>query len=246
MKSLRKIVIRIAVAILLGLLVLVLNHFVKEILTIINPGLLKSKVWMSSFIEHIFMLTFSILIVLIISKRKLSDYGFNTGNNVRYFKTILFTFLFGLITMIITGIGISLLDSFFPIKGSEHFASEYSFIKTVIFVWILASISEEVLTRGLIQGYLEPLKKYRKRLFKVNISLPILIGALFFASMHIMLLTTGMNRNMVLGIVFSTFILGIVAGYYREKTNSLIPAILAHMMFNIGGSFLGFIGNLMG
>jgi membrane protease YdiL (CAAX protease family) len=30
-------------------------------------------------------------------------------------------------------------------------------------------------------------------------------------------------------------LLGIVAGYNREKTGSLIPAIIIHALFNIGG-----------
>ena len=63
-----------------------------------------------------------------------------------------------------------------------------------------------------------------------------LVGALFFASMHVMLLTTGMGSSAVFNIVLSAFILGVVAGYYREKTESLIPAIFVHMLFNVGGN----------
>ncbi|MCK4395436.1 CPBP family intramembrane metalloprotease [candidate division WOR-3 bacterium] len=246
MKLLKNPVMRIVFAILLGLLILLINHFVKEIITIIKPDLMKSKIWLSPSIGHLSMLVFSILTMLIVSKRKLSHYGFNAGNNIRYFRTIFISFILGIITMIFVGVAVSLLNSFFPVTGVGHFASEYSFLEQVIFIWILASISEEVLTRGLIQGYLEPLVKYRKKLFKITISLPILIGALFFAAMHIGLLTTGMNIYMFSGIVFSTFILGVVAGYFREKTNSLIPAIIAHMMFNIGGGLLSFIGKLKG
>jgi membrane protease YdiL (CAAX protease family) len=36
-------------------------------------------------------------------------------------------------------------------------------------------------------------------------------------------------------IVLATF-LGIVAAYYRESTGSLLPAILVHALFNIGGT----------
>ena len=36
-------------------------------------------------------------------------------------------------------------------------------------------------------------------------------------------------------VIVLTSLLGIVAGYYREKTGSLIPAIIIHALFNIGG-----------
>jgi membrane protease YdiL (CAAX protease family) len=36
--------------------------------------------------------------------------------------------------------------------------------------------------------------------------------------------------------MFSAVILGTVAGYYRDQTKSLVPAILIHALFNVGGS----------
>ncbi|MCK5599585.1 CPBP family intramembrane metalloprotease [bacterium] len=37
--------------------------------------------------------------------------------------------------------------------------------------------------------------------------------------------------------------MGLFAGYYREKTGSLIPAILIHISANIGGYLAGFLTN---
>ena len=48
----------------------------------------------------------------------------------------------------------------------------------------------------------------------------------------------------VIAIVAFAFILGLVAGYYREKTESLIPAILVHMFANIGGSLASILLSL--
>jgi membrane protease YdiL (CAAX protease family) len=87
-----------------------------------------------------------------------------------------------------------------------------------------------------------PLKKYGFTLAKKYISLPVIIGALFFGTMHLMLLTTGMNIFMVGAVFVSTCVLGLIAGYYREKTASLIPAIVAHMIFNIVGTVLSMLG----
>ena len=51
----------------------------------------------------------------------------------------------------------------------------------------------------------------------------------------------GADVGGVLIAVLFAFVLGIVAGYYRQKTESLIPAILVHMLANVGGSLAGFL-----
>ena len=235
-------ILRIIIAILLGLFVLNVIPYVERFITAIYPDVMDSLSWLIRISEGIAMLVFSIFLILFINKGNLTQYGFTLGKNVRYVKIIILSFIIGIITMLITGIIASVLQSLHPVKGGEHFASSYSFLETVFYVWILASISEEILTRGLIQGYLAPLKKYGFKIFKKYISLPILIGALFFGLMHVMLLTTGMNVYMVFAVVFTCFILGLLAGYYRENTGSLIPAVVVHMMFNIGGALLGLLG----
>jgi len=46
-------------------------------------------------------------------------------------------------------------------------------------------------------------------------------------------------------VIFGT-ILGLIAGYQKEKTNSLIPAIIVHFCFNVGVSFLTLLEVLTG
>jgi membrane protease YdiL (CAAX protease family) len=60
--------------------------------------------------------------------------------------------------------------------------------------------------------------------------LPVLFSGLYFGLMHVV----AINK---LGppVIVLTTLLGLVAGYYREKTGSLIPAIIIHALFNIGG-----------
>jgi membrane protease YdiL (CAAX protease family) len=52
--------------------------------------------------------------------------------------------------------------------------------------------------------------------------------------MHVVLWTKLGPATLV--IVFLAGLLGLIAGYYREKTGSLIPAILIHAFFDIGGT----------
>ena len=234
-------VARVVIAILMGLFVINMVDYVERLIILI-PGVMDMFSWIPRLSGSVSTVVFAVLIILIVNKGKLTDYGFTFGRKIRYVKIIILSFVIGIVTMLITGIIVNILNSFFPVEGGEHFASKYSFLETVLYVWILASISEEVLTRGLIQGFLMPLRKYGFRIFKRFISAPVLIGALFFGAIHIMLLTTGMNAYMVFAVVVTCFILGLMAGYTREKTGSLIPAIIVHMVFNIGGAFLGLLG----
>lgn len=234
-------VARVVIAILMGLFVINIVDYVEKLITLI-PGVMAVLSWIPRLSEGVAMIVVTVLIILIVNKGKLTDYGFTFGKNIKYVKIIILSFIVGIVTMFVMGIVVNILNSLFPVEGGEHFASKYSFLETVLYVWILASISEEVLTRGLIQGFLMPLREYGFRIFKRFVSVPVLIGALFFGAIHIMLLTTGMNAYMVFAVVVTCFILGLMAGYTREKTGSLIPAIIVHMMFNIGGAFLGLLG----
>ena len=106
--------------------------------------------------------------------------------------------------------------------------------QTVLRVWIVASIAEEVLTRGLIQGLLAPLSTTGFRIGAELVSVSILLAALAFAAMHLVLV-----RKMgakAAPVIVLTFLLGCVAGAYLQATGSLIPAVIIHMLFNVGGT----------
>ena len=66
------------------------------------------------------------------------------------------------------------------------------------------------------------------------LSAPVLFGGLFFGAMHVVLWTK-MGPLAIVPMILATG-LGVVTGYYREKTGSLIPGVLIHGLFNIGGS----------
>lgn len=106
--------------------------------------------------------------------------------------------------------------------------------QTVVRVWVTASIAEELLTRGLVQGLLEPLSGVGFGVGANFVTVPILLAALVFAALHLVLV-----RKMgaaVVPVIALAFLLGCVAGVYRQTTGSLIPAVIVHMLFNIGGT----------
>lgn len=104
----------------------------------------------------------------------------------------------------------------------------------ILSIWIYASVCEEIFTRGLLQSWLAPLARYRIRLGGWVVSTPVLASALFFAAMHVVLWPK--LGPAALAVMFLAGVLGLIAGFYRERTGSLIPAILIHAFFDIGGT----------
>ena len=105
----------------------------------------------------------------------------------------------------------------------------------------MASFSEEIFTRGLIYSYIAQFNYDKIESQKDRNSFPIIISALFFSGMHLMLLLQGTKLGEVMLICAFAFIIGLIAGYFRDKSGSLIPAIVVHMFGNIGCSLMIFL-----
>jgi membrane protease YdiL (CAAX protease family) len=216
---------RILAAVFLGFLVLSSVGVIISIAHIRQLAIL-SQPWAEGFLSHTSMWLFSLILILIVSKGKLRSYGFCVGNEYRMATMIILgTF---------TGIALEVVLKAIP-NSATSIELNYTFTQTILFVWMYASISEEVLTRGLIQSFLAPLSRYKMSFASVRISLPVLVSALFFGLMHLGLLTTGAAWPPVLCYVIFASVLGLIAGYQRERTGSIIPAIIVHIFGNIGG-----------
>jgi membrane protease YdiL (CAAX protease family) len=110
---------------------------------------------------------------------------------------------------------------------------ELTKLQIVVFVWIYASICEETLTRGLLQTLLKGDARVGAAATRW-LSMPVIVSALFFGAMHLVLVKS-MGPSAVPVILLAVF-LGLVAARYRERTGSLLPAIIVHALFNIGGT----------
>ena len=188
-------------------------------------GITKSDKFVTTLIMQIFIGLYSILISYFLSKKRLPEYGFNLTKNIPYLKILLLVLVVSLVSNIII--------SFFPMDGPGHFAMEFETWQLIIATWFIAPISEEFLMRGLLQSYLNALKKYSFKLLKIKISLPVVIGAFYFSLIHLPLLFMGMGLTLGIFILISCFTTGLIAGYYRESSGSLLPAILIHSLANI-------------
>jgi membrane protease YdiL (CAAX protease family) len=179
--------------------------------------------WLSAFITHTSMWILSILIIILLTRGRIGEYGFTRGKFLLTGKIFLWVIPTAILS--VTGFIASRLGQDVPADPAR------SHLQNIVFVWIYASVCEEVFTRGLLQSFLSPLAGSGIKLSKgLRLSLPVLFSGLYFGLMHIV----AIDRIGPPGIVL-TSVLGIVAGYYREKTESLIPAIIIHALFNVGG-----------
>jgi membrane protease YdiL (CAAX protease family) len=110
-------------------------------------------------------------------------------------------------------------------------------LRMILSVWILASVSEEVFFRGLLMGFLAPLRHSGVRLLTTHISVPVALCALLFGLGHLPLLGV-IGTRMTISVIVAAVVLGFMAGYYRERAGSLLPAIAVHMTFNVAGGIV--------
>jgi membrane protease YdiL (CAAX protease family) len=197
--------------------------------------LLDSVEWLnSSHIVQFSMLIIAVLLIIIIGKNKFSNFGFKGAPVKVVLNSILLAFGVSLVLFLANGIYMNITSS---VASSQVSFLESNFLSRIILIWIIASSVEEIFYRGFLQTYLEPLKDIGLKLGKVYLSLPVMLTALMFGFMHLCL--KGMLPwIMVRFIILNATILGLIAGYYREKTGSLIPAYFVHLTFNVVGMMI--------
>lgn len=193
-------------------------------------GEIDPEIFSFRIIVQLFTGFYALLLSAILTKGKIFKHGYRFVKNNYLIKVLSIVFISEII--------ISIIFSFFPITGKEQFDTKWSFLQFGFGVWIIASTTEELLCRGLVQSYLEPLQKYKLRIKSINLSLPVIISALFFMLMHSTLVMDGMDKILYIKLLVATLSLGLIAGYFREKSGSVIPAIIAHSFANICCYFL--------
>lgn len=188
--------------------------------------------WVSVFVNYSVMLAVSMILILASSMGNPSRFGFRRAVRFMYGAGVLWGILLG---------ALGTVTILLARRGGLTVLGGLEFWHMVLLIWIMASVAEEILVRGYIQGYLEPLVDRSFTIFGLRMSLPVVLCALFFSAMHLILLTTGTPPLTVYIVMVFTFALGLLAGYQREQTKSVIPAITAHIFFNVGGVIGGIL-----
>jgi membrane protease YdiL (CAAX protease family) len=178
------------------------------------------------------LLILSLILIFGLGKGNPKSFGFAKPDSLQVFSCAGWG--------VLLGVGVSIATT---LTGGENAMPDYrmSLVQQILFVWLWASMCEEIFLRGLIQSYLSPLGSRRVNIFNLRISLPVFVSAVLFGLMHLGLLGTGVQTAVVFVVVIFSFGLGLVAGYYRERSGSLLPAVLVHMFGNIGGSLAAWL-----
>jgi membrane protease YdiL (CAAX protease family) len=170
----------------------------------------------SFYLQSIYLIVVLLLMVLI-SRGRLQSFGFVCGSfrlSWRYFAW--------LIPPLAMGIAGALQTHSNASAGAPLGLSK---LQIVVFIWIYSSFCEEVLTRGFLQTLLS------RVLGENRFGITVFLSGLFFGLMHLIAI-----RQMGPGvIVFATY-LGMVAAYYRQKSGSIYPAMLLHLLFNVSST----------
>ena len=227
----------VTVLIALGLF-LVVDIPARGIIAVLSSFLSSASWWVTPLIRQLSEVLIALILMVLIDRRVDFDrHGFRFSGNLNIWKSIIYTPLLFIITLIIGGILASVITALMGPTPTYDFGNMNLF-QTIIKVWILASIGEEIIFRGLILTYLSSRIHTSFSLFRIRITHSTLIAAIFFSLAHFMLLLKGAGAVQMAFISVMTFILGLGAGYFREKTGSLVPAIIIHILFNVFGYLL--------
>ena len=186
-----------------------------------------------SFETHATMLLLSLIAIFLFKNQKLLSFP----NKKFQFKHIWKPILFMILGFIIIQILVTVILLPFGLKSESNklqgAIAELKPIEVFLFVVILASVAEEFLFRGFLQNILSPLKPKGIKIFKIKISLPVIISGIIFGLAHLILLTTGAEISFVIRTVFYTITVGLIAGYFYEKYDNILYAIITHSVANI-------------
>nr|WP_321452772.1 type II CAAX endopeptidase family protein [uncultured Carboxylicivirga sp.] len=207
-------------AIFIAIVIFIMSHGAARITIDLLPESLQLDWLLQNIPMKIYMAVLSIVAILLFNKNSFQGYGFQKPRNTKYFKLVLTTFIGTYASMIIGGVVfMGILNHLFPTGNTKTFAEFGSIVEMIIAAWIVSSIGEEILFRGFVQGFIQHLKNIKI----LNLSLPVIISGVSFGCMHLVLITVGMNIWFVcLQLLFTTTI-GLIAAYYREKSDSILP-----------------------
>jgi membrane protease YdiL (CAAX protease family) len=184
-------------------------------------------------VSQTFFLITSLLLMRWVGRKPFRVYGFRLADRRSVLIPIGLAVGITLAGMVISSVLTMLSPGNEPSAGL-HPAARYGFWHMALSVWVYASLCEEVFFRGWLQTELGVWGRDRARM---AFSPPVLIPALLFSFGHLCLIGI-LDSGMLLSVLIMTFGIGWLAGYWRQKTGSLLPAYLIHFTANAVGSGL--------
>lgn len=189
----------------------------------------------SSFFNQFVFFVFSSILIIIFNKKRVIEFNIKQISIKQIVPPILIVTIFVTFCILIS-------EQLFGSSNTHQGNMPTMTITEQFFVIVIfASISEELLFRGFLQNMLAPIQTIGIKLFKIKLSLPVIISGTFFGIIHFAILTFGASFVFALTIVLSAIVMGIIAGYYQEKNNNFLFAPIIHMTANLIGMILPMI-----
>ena len=158
--------------------------------------------------------------IVVIEKTNISAFGFETENIE---KSLLYGFAFFIVFGVVLIISSSLL---FFVFTNQMLIASYSiavFLSSMPFQTLCVGLSEE----GLFRGYMEThLRKF------YTVGMAIFIQATFFGAWHFVWNLSPFDPIGMAQYVATTFLIGLLFGYFYNKSKNLVPLIFAHGLYN--------------
>ncbi len=164
-------------------------------------------------------------VVFIWSFKKLprSDYGFTTTVQPNTWKPIAYTFLF--VSLLLAGLQYG-VDGFSGVN-----------VETLLFQATMPGIAEELVYRGILLALLNDWFGRPWKLGGAAMGWGSVITSLLFGLAHGILIGKGFSLHVDLVTAIFTGLLGFLMAWARERSGSLVPAILGHNLINFSSSF---------
>jgi len=110
-------------------------------------------------------------------------------------------------------------------------------VERAVLLLVIAPLGEELLFRGLLEGYL--LLSLGGGSFSMAVAA--ILPAILFSAVHYIPYREA-PPTCLRWILTIALVAGLVAGFFRIYANSLMPAVLTHSCFNLGGMIGGRLG----
>lgn len=215
--------LRVFLALLAGVLIFLIGWFTSIIIPASFKFSLSYQPWFIPALKDSVIVLLSLLLILIAGRKHLDLYGLSKPKRINYVALILWGIVIG---------GVFGACLFLMHGKNLLFIDLYDTWEKIIFAVLLSSFSEEFLTRGVVQSIMRPGHKKVFTILKSGISMPVLITSLFYAFLYLPLILKYMKLHVTILILIILFISGIIAGQYREKSGSMLPSIIFHIIIS--------------
>jgi membrane protease YdiL (CAAX protease family) len=188
-------------------------------------NLMKTSSWVFAMLVHLPQFLIPFLIMVFITRGKLSTYGYNLKQKppFTHWRMLGLGVLFGLfmsfkyISQIVKNVPLDIPQ---PVTTAHV-------IGTMAFQWIVVGLSEETMFRGLIQTYLMNNLDGSVKILGHDLHIGTVIGAIFWGLFHFINILI-MPFKPVLFFVILTTAIGLLMGYAYQRTGSLLTTIIVH------------------